>query len=191
MLEDEKYDYLKRGLIGALGSIGNRKATGIISGFINDEDELCRLSVISALKKLKNENANIVLINALDDKMFTVRSSAITALIDLADLNTSRTLYDKIKNDKFDYPELAVRTLSNIEEKFADSTMVEYKKQRKRSQKLFIQLIKNQDEHIRAEAVKAIYLNCNKRKKLWLEDLMKEEENPFVKAAYEEINKKF
>ncbi len=190
MLEDEKYYYLKRSLIGALGSIGNTDATGIISGFINDEDELCRLSVISALKKLKDETANKILISALDDKMFTIRSAANSALLDLADLNTSRLLYDKIINERFNYPELAIRTLSNIEHKFADSTRVEYKKQRKRSQKLFIQLIKNQNERIRAEAVKAIYLNCGDKKKQWLEDLMNDETEPFVKAAYEEIIKK-
>ena len=189
MLEDEKYDYLKRSLIGALGSIGNKNATGIISDFINDEDELCRLSVISALKKLKDETANIILISALDDKIFTVRSAAITALLDLADLNASRSLYDKIKNEQFDYPELAVRTLSNIENRFADSTKVEYKKQHKRSQKLFIQLTRNSDRRIRAEAVKAIYLNCNDKKKKWLEDIMNDETDPFVKAAYEEIIK--
>ncbi len=190
MLEDEKYDYLKRSLIGALGSIGNKNATSIISGFLHDEEELCRLSVISALKKLKDETANNVLISAIDDDIFTVRSAAITALLDLADLNTSRVLYDKIKNEQFDYPELAIRTLSNIENKFADSTMVAYKKQRKRSQKLFIRLINNSDERIRAEAVKAIFSNCGKKKRKWLEDLMKEEKNPFVKAAYEEIIKK-
>ncbi len=190
MLENKKYDYIKRTLIGALGNIGNKKATNIISGFINDEEELCRLSVISALKKLKDETANNVMISALDDELFTVRSAAFIAIVDLADLNTSLLLYNKIKNEQFDYPELAIRTLSNIENRFADSTMVEYKKQRKRSQRLFIQLIKNSDERIRAEAVKAIYLNCDKKKKKWLEDRMTEEENPFVKAAYEEINKK-
>ena len=190
MLEDDKYDYLKRSLIGALGSIGNKDATGIISGFINDEDELCRLSVISALKKLKDETANNALIGAIDDKTFTVRSAAITALLDLADLNISRSLYEKVKNKEFNYPELAIRTLSNIENKFADSTMVEYKKQHKRSQKLFIKLITNSDERIRAEAVKAVYLNCDKKKKQWLEDFIKDEKNPFVKAAYEEIIRK-
>ena len=190
MLEDEKYDYLKRSLIGALGSIGNTDATGIISGFLHDEDELCRLSVINALKKIKDKTANEVLIKALDDKIFTVRSAVIIALVDLADLNTSRVLYDRIKKEQFDYPELAVRTLSNIEHKFADSTKVAYKKQRRRSQKLFIRLIKNPDERIRAEAVKAIYSNCDKKKIEWLKDLMKEEKNPFVKAAYEEINNK-
>ena len=190
MLENEEYNYLKRSLIGALGSIGNEYATSIISGFINDEDELCRLSVIGALKKLKDETANEILMVALDDEMFTVRSAAITALVDLADLNTTQLLYDEIKNDKFGYPELAVRTLSNIEYKFADSTMVKYKKQRKRSRKLFIQLIANSNERIRAEAVKAVYINCNNKKKQWLENLMKEEKNLFVKAAYEEIIKK-
>ncbi|MEA2096451.1 MAG: HEAT repeat domain-containing protein [Candidatus Cloacimonadota bacterium] len=187
MLEDEKYDYLKRSLIGALGSIGNKNATCIISSFINDEDELCRLSVIGALKKLKDKTANEVLISALDDKIFTVRSAAITALVDLADLNTSKMLYNKIRNEQVDYPELAIRTLSNIENKFADSTMIKYKKQRKRSRKLFIQLTANSNERIRAEAVKAVYINCNSKKKRWLEKIMKEEKNPFVKAAYEEI----
>ncbi|MDP8201779.1 MAG: HEAT repeat domain-containing protein [Candidatus Tenebribacter burtonii] len=190
MLEETEYDYLKRSLIGALGSIGNKEATGIISGFINDEGELCRLSVIGALKKLKDKTANDVLIDALDDKMFTVRSAATTALVNLADLNSSRVLYDKIKNEQFDYPELAVRTLSNIEYTFTDSIMVEYKKQRKRSHKLFIQLITNLDERIRAEAVKAVYLNCSQKEKQRLEDFMKDEENPFVKAAYDEIIKK-
>ena len=190
MLKDHEYDYLKRSLIGTLGNIGNKDATSIISNFINDEDELCRLSVIGALKKLKDETSNEILINALDDKMFTVRSAAITALVDLADLNITKILYKGIMNEQFDYPELAVRTLSNIENKFADSTMVKYKKQRKRSRKLFIQLIKNSDERVRAEAVKAIYLNCNTKKKRWLADFMKEENNPFVKAAYEEIIKK-
>jgi len=190
MLEETEYDYLKRSLIGALGSIGNKSATGIISGFIDDEDELCRLSVISALKKLKDKTANEVLIDALDDKIFTVRSAAITALVSLANLNISRSLYNRIKNEQFDYPELAVRTLSNIEYTFTDSTMVEYKKQRKRSHKLFIQLITNLDERIRAEAVKAVYLNCSQKKKKWLENLMKEEINPFIKAAYAEIIKK-
>ncbi len=190
MLENEYYDHVKRSLIGALGSIGNKEATSIISGFINDEEELCRLSVISALKKLKDKTANEVLIGALDDEMFTVRSAAITALTDLADLNTTRILYKRINNEQFDYPELAIRTLSNSEKKFADSTMVKYKKQRKKSQKLFIQLITNSDERIRAEAVKAVYLNCNKKKKQWLENLMKEEKNLFVKAVYEEIIKK-
>ena len=146
--------------------------------------------MISALKKLEDKKANEVLISALDDKMFTVRSAAITALVDLADLNTSRILFTKIKNEQFDYPELAVRTLSNIEHKFADSTFVGYKKQRKRSRKLFIQLSANSNERIRAEAVKAVYINCSKKKKLWIEDFMKEEKNPFVKAAYEEIIKK-
>ena len=190
MLENENYDHVKRSLIGALGSIGNKNATGIISGFINDEDEICRLSVIGALKKLRDVSSNEILISALDDSMFTVRSATITALVDLADLNSSRTLYDKIKNEHFDYPELAIRTLSNIEHKFADSTFVGYKKQRKRSRKLFIQLSANSNERIRAEAVKAVYINCSKKKKLWIEDFMKEEKNPFVKAAYEEIIKK-
>ncbi|MDP8204719.1 MAG: HEAT repeat domain-containing protein, partial [Candidatus Tenebribacter mawsonii] len=99
-------------------------------------------------------------------------------------------LYEKVKNKEFNYPELAIRTLSNIENKFADSTMVEYKKQHKRSQKLFIKLITNSDERIRAEAVKAVYLNCDKKKKKWLENFMKDEKNPFVKAAYEEIIRK-
>ncbi|NQT65232.1 MAG: HEAT repeat domain-containing protein, partial [FCB group bacterium] len=189
LLTNNEYEYLKRNLIVALGSIGNRNATSVISGFINDEDELCRLSVIAALKKLEDETANEILIDALDDKMFTVRSAANSALIDLADLNTSRLLYDKIINKRFDYPELALRTLSNIEYKFADSTRVEYNKQRKRSQKLFIQLVQNPDERIRAEVVKAIYLNCDDKKKQWLDDLMREED-PFVKAAYEEIIKK-
>ncbi len=190
MLNNDEYDYLKRSLIGALGSIGNRNATGIISGFINDENELCRLSVIAALKKLKDETANEILICALNDNMFTVRSAANSALIDLADLNISRVLYYKIKNEKLDYPELAVRTLSNIDHKFADSTRTEYKKQHKMVKKLFIQLIQNPDERIRAEAVKAIYLNCDEKKKKWLENLMKDEKNPFVKAAYDEIKNK-
>ncbi|MDA3813643.1 MAG: HEAT repeat domain-containing protein [Candidatus Cloacimonetes bacterium] len=190
MLKNGDHYYLKRSLIVALGSIGNTDATDIISDFINDEDELCRLSVISALKKLKDETANEVLIGALDDKMFTVRSAAITALVNLADLNSCNELYNRIKNDKFEYPELALRTLSNIEFKFSDSTRVEYKKQRKRSQKLFVKLINNPDERIRAEAVKAIYLNCDDKKIKWLEVVMKNEEDPFVKDAYEEIIKK-
>jgi hypothetical protein len=190
MLTDPKYDHLKRSLIGALGSIGNKNATGIISSFIGDEDELCRLSVISALKKLEDKAANKVFMRALDDKIFTVRSAAITALVKLADLNTTKELCYKIENNEFKYTELAIRTLSNIENNFIDSTKTVYKKQRKKSRKLFIKLVQNTDELIRAEAVKATYMNCSKKDRRWLEDIMNEEKDPFVKAAYEEIIKK-
>ncbi|MBT4575147.1 MAG: HEAT repeat domain-containing protein, partial [Candidatus Cloacimonetes bacterium] len=189
MLEDKENDELKRNLIGALGSIGNKDATISICSFIDDEEELCRLSVIGALKRLKDPDADNVLINALDDEIFTVRSAVVTAIVDLAQINTSKALYNRVKNKQLNYLELGIRTLSNIEQKFADSTMVEYKKQRKRSQKLFITLLQDEDERIRAEAVKAVYLNCNNKKRKWLKEFMKEEENPFVNAAYSEIIK--
>jgi len=189
MLKNNEYDHVKRSLIGALGSIGDKNATYIISRFISDEDELCRLSVVSALKKLKDPTANVTIISALDDSMFTVRSAAISALLDLADLNTAQYLNEKIQNDKFIYPELAIRTLSNIDHKFADSTKVEYKKRRKKNKKLFIELTKNSNPLIRAEAVKAVYLNFEKKRK-WLQEFIVEEKNPFVLAVYEEIKKK-
>ncbi len=189
MLKSNEYDHVKRSLIGALGSIGNKDATGIISKFITDENELCRLSVVSALKKLKDPSANYTLMSVLDDSMFTVRSATISALLDLADLDTAQSLNEKIKNEEFVYPELAIRTLVNIDHKFSDSTKVKYKKQHKKNKKLFIQLTKNSNPLIRADAVKAVYLNC-KKKKIWLEEFIKEEKNQFVIAVYEEIKKK-
>lgn len=190
MLQDTQHQNLKRNLIGALGSIGNKDAAEIIANYINDDSELCRLSAISALKKLKNKVVDVVLVNALNDSLFTVRSAAIGALVELADVKTSKILYDKIQLKHLEYCELAIRTLSKIEQKFADSTNVEYKKQRKLSKKLFIKLISHPNALIRAEAVKAVYLNSDQKRKRWLANLMTEEQNKFVKAVYAELIKK-
>jgi len=189
MLQDPENNNIKRNLIGALGNIGNKDAADIIIRYLTDEDELCRLSAINALKKLKNNSADTALINALDDSIFTVRSAAYSAVIELADFNTSKMIYDKIKLANSKYPELLVRTLSNIEYNFADSTKTEYKKQRRNSQKLFIKLVSHHNPLIRAEAVKAVYLNLGVKKKRWLTEIMEDEKNKFVQAAYEEIKK--
>ncbi|MCF7858621.1 MAG: hypothetical protein K9N07_04775 [Candidatus Cloacimonetes bacterium] len=189
MLKSNNYDKIKRTIIVALGNIGNKSASLVISDHIKDKEEICRISVISALRKLEDKTANYVLVKALEDDMFTVRSAAYSALIELADLQTSRELYSKIINEELVYPELALRTLAKIQAGFADSTSVNYKEQRKLANKLFVKLLKNEDSRVRAEAVRSILMNFTEKKRVWLTEFINKEPDPYVVAVYEETKK--
>jgi HEAT repeat protein len=189
MLKKKKYHDLRRNIISALGKIGDKTAAKRISQFIDDEDELCRLSVVGALKKLHNPKFLPVLITALDDSMFTVRSAAMTALQDSVDERSIELLMDYIYDISSKYQELGITTLSNMLFSMSDSTKTEYTSFIKDALKLFEEEVSNTSVHIRAAAVEAVYRNGTGQNRAWLDIKMKFESDPLVLAVYKKTKK--
>lgn len=189
MLKKKKYHDLRRNIISALGKIGDKTAAKSISQFIDDEDELCRLSVVGALKKLQNNEFLPVLITALDDEMFTVRSAAMTALQDYVDETSIELLMDYIYDESSKYKELGITTLSNILFSIPDSTKTEYTGFIENAMKLFEEEVSNTSVHIRAAAVKAVYRNGTGQNRTWIDIKMKFESDPLVLAVYKKTKK--
>ncbi|MCK4655249.1 MAG: HEAT repeat domain-containing protein, partial [Candidatus Cloacimonetes bacterium] len=189
MLKKKKNHKLRISIISALGNIGDKKATIPISKFIDDKQELCRINVVSSIKKIKDERAIPTLIHALNDPMFTVRSAAMTALTGYSNIETAQILIEYINNKNSIYPELGVNTLAGIIETFSDSTTSDYNKLKYETMNLFEELVKNQNEQIRAEAVEAIYRTGRELQRKWIDMNMESEYSPIVKAAYARITK--
>ena len=189
MLKKKKYHDLRRNIISALGKIGDKSAAKRISQFIDDEDELCRLSVVGALKKLHNQKFLQVLITAIDDEMFTVRSAAMIALQDSVDESSIELLMDYIKDESSKYKELGITTLSNILFSIPDSTKTEYTSFIEDAMQLFEEEVSNTSVHIRAAAVEGLYRNGTGQNRAWLDINMKFESDPLVLAVYKKIKK--
>ena len=189
MLKKKKYHDLKRNIISALGKIGDKTAAKAISKFVDDEDELCRLSVVGALKKLHNQDFLQVLITALDDEMFTVRSAAMTALQDSVDERSIELLMDYIQEISTKYKELGITTLSNMLYSIPDSTKTEYTNFIEDAMKLFEEAVSNTSVHIRAAAVEGLYRNGTGQNRAWLDIKMKFESDPLVLAVYKKTKK--
>ena len=186
MLPKKKYFDLRRSLIGALGKIGEKTATAEIIKFINDEEELCRLTVVGAISSLKDESAVPTLISALDDKMFTVRSAALDALKSFKQAKVADQLLDFVNSKNSQYPEIGLKALNNYLRSIADSTATIYEKQKYKIMNELEKQVASDNELIRAEALSAIWQHGRELQKQWVEMKLENEFSPFVKAVMEE-----
>jgi len=71
----------KRQAISALGRIGEKRVSGLIAGYLFDDDEPTRIAAAVALARLEDRRSIPDLISALDDRMFTVRSAVENGLV--------------------------------------------------------------------------------------------------------------
>lgn len=192
MLSKKKYYDLRRSIIGALGSIGDKSATAEIIKFIDDEDELCRLTVVGAISKLKDETSIPTLISALEDEIFTVRSAALNSLKSYKSPETAALILNKYRYSKLilTYPEIMLKALNNYLIVTSDSTTANYQKQKfEIMNELEILAISN-NELIRAEALSTLWKHGEELQKQWVDMKLENEFSPFVKAMMAETKRK-
>jgi hypothetical protein len=193
MLSKKKYYDLRRSIIGALGSIGDKTATPEIIKFIDDEDELCRLTVVGAISSLKDETAVPTLISALDDEMFTVRSAALNSLKSYKSPETAELLlsqypepYTQNHNPKTLYPEIVIKAISDYLRVTADSISTEYEKKKYIIMNQLEKMAVSKNELVRAEALSTLWKHGGELQKQWVEMKLENEFSPYVKAVFEE-----
>jgi HEAT repeat protein len=187
MLPRKKYYDLRRSLIGALGKIGDKSATPEIIKFIDDDDELCRLTVVGAISSLKDERAVSTLMSALDDEIFTVRSAALNSLKSFKKPVTAEMLLDYIYNENSHYPEIGLKAIANYLQSTVDSTDTIYEKKKYEIMLELDELANNENELIRAEALSTLWQNGGELQKRWVTKKMENEYSPFVRAVFEEV----
>jgi HEAT repeat protein len=187
MLKKKRYYDLRRSLIAALGSIGDKTATAEIIRFINDNDERCRLMVVSAVSSLKDDSAVPALIKALNDEIFTVRSAALSSLRSFKNPQTADLLLNQFDSSETRYPELIIKAISIYLQTTSDSTTTFYEQQRSRILTELEKLAANDNELIRAEALCTLWQRGDEQHKDWAENKMTLELNPFVRARWEEV----
>ena len=190
MLSRKIYYDLRRSIIGALGKIGDKTATSKIIKFIDDEDELCRLTVVGAISSLKDESAIPTLISALDDEIFTVRSAALNSLKSFNQPITANLLMDYVNSSKANYPEIGLKAIANYLYATADSTGSIYAKKKYKIMLELENLAESENELIRAEALSALWQNGGELQKRWVNKKIENEFSPFVRAVFEETRGK-
>jgi HEAT repeat protein len=186
MLKKKRYFDLRRSLIGALGKISDKSATQEIVRFIDDEDELCRLTVVGAISNLKDESTVPTLISALDDEIFTVRSAALNSLKSFKEPNTADLLLDYIYYEKTQYPEIGLKAIDNFLRATSDSTDIAYEKQKYKIILELEDLAESENELLRAEVLSTLWQNGGELQKQEVELLLENEYSPYVRAVFEE-----
>jgi len=188
LLKDKSVEKSHRALLGALGQIGDKRATPIIEQFTKSEKERNRLAALGAARALKDTLSIPVLIKCLDDPLFTVRSSAVETM-PVFNLNAVQPIKDYVSSVEAEYPELGIRILGRIAHNLRDSADV-VSKQTCYDIKRFIEMeISSKDRNIRAEAVDALYRISGAQMRQWLDARMEGEFDLVVKAAYERVKK--
>lgn len=186
MLSQKKYFDLRRSIIGALGSIGDKTATKEIIKFIDDEDELCRLTVVGAISKIKDETAVPALLSALGDEIFTVRSAALNSLKSYKSPEIANLLLTQYHESETKYPEITIKAISNYLSVTADSTSTDYAKQKYKIMNQLEIFAVNKNELVRAEALSTLWQQGGELQKKWVEMKLENEFSPYVIAVFEE-----
>jgi len=190
MLQQNRYYDLRRSLIGALGRIEDKTATEEIIKFIDDEEELCRLTVVGAISRLKDESAVPTLISAMDDKIFTVRSAALNSLKSFKQTEIINQLLDYVNSQNTKYPEIGLKAISNYLHSTTDSTDTIYKKKRTKILLKLQELAESSNELVRAEALSTLWQYGDDMQKQFVDVILEKEQSQFVKAVFEEVKRK-
>ncbi len=184
LLKDSDADKSHNAIMGALGDIGDTRATPAVVKFLSNPKERRRLGALTALKALKDTTSIPQVIAMLGDKIFTVRSSAWDAAIVFGP-NAIGALNAYVGSEGNFGRELAVNALGKIALSMKDSSAVSYKADRYKIIRQLEMLTGHSDRMIRAEAISALYRNSTDKGRQQVSVMMDSEFDPVVKAAYQ------
>ena len=174
--------------IGALGEIGDTKATPTIVEHLDNSKEHRRLAALGALKVLKDSTVVKQVVNMLGDPMFSVRASAWEAVVGYGK-RALKPLTEYLQDDQSSGRGLAVNALGKIAKSLDDSTSSADKEARRKILALIESYLENDDAGVRSECVAALYRNYGTKGRFRIEARMEDEYDPVVKAAFERVRR--
>lgn len=188
LLNDSDAEKSKNAIIGALGDIGDTKATPAIVKLLSAEKERRRLAALGGLRVLKDSTTIKACVAMLADKMFTVRSSAFGAAVGFG-AQAVPELINYIDNARNPGRELAVNALGKIGQSLKDSTTITDKATRFEIVRKVENLTNAEDRMIRAEAIAALFRNSSEQGRKNVAAKMEAEYDPVVIAAYKRVQR--
>ena len=183
LLDKKDMEKTRNTIIATLGSIGEIEAAKPIHKYLKDETEKRRLTSLGALGTLKDSTALGAMAELLNDKFFTVRSCAMTTIPEFGALAIPY-MQDYIADKNSDHPESALYVIGRVARNLEGKDDVASKKTIYEASKILKGYLTDTREHMRAEAVVALYRIGGEETRRQIDALMESEFNPVVIAAH-------